>query len=78
MVHRGQRSLRSQQRRSAKRFILDNSFHDRIMAESISTVTHKAVLTYLGKIYEMVPMFLVNVERGEVLVDSRGRGTFQI
>lgn len=72
-----QRSSRSLQRRDAKRFILDTSYHDVIMAESISRVDRHAVLSYLGKIYKMVFPDVADVECGEVLVDSRGRGSLQ-
>jgi hypothetical protein len=47
------------------------------MAETIATVERTTVLGYLGKIYEMVFPDVVDVEKGLVLSDSRGRGVFQ-
>ena len=83
MVHRGNRSLTARQRRDAKKFILGNSFNDIILAEKVCRTEHHVVLVYLKEKYEMVTedceKFLLNLNiiRGEVLVDSRGNGTFQ-
>jgi len=71
------RSLRSKQRRDAKRFISNTSFQDRELAETVAIVNRNAVLTYLGMKYEFVFPDVVNVEKGEVLTDARGRGSFQ-
>ena len=75
---RGNRSVKAKQRRDARKFILENSFNDVILAEKVSRTDHSTVLTYLGTKYDMVfPEVAMSVERGEVLVDSRGNGTFQ-
>ena len=67
MVHK--RSEKAMHKRLARRIISATSFHDRELAETIARVN----LTYTDKIENHV--FTVNVERGEVLHDSRGRGT---
>ena len=73
-----QKQARKEQRRAARKFILLNSFNDVILAEKVSRTDHRTVLTYLGTKYDMVfPEVAMSVERGEVLVDSRGNGTFQ-
>jgi len=77
MNHRGKRSERSKQRRDAKQFIFTTAFQDYEMVETIATVERTTVLGYLGKIYEMVFPDVVDVEKGLVLSDSRGRGVFQ-
>lgn len=73
MVHRGKRSQKS----TAKRFILDTSFHDPNAAETISLVTDAMVIQYLDSEYPTLPPLEVDVVRGEVLIDSRGDGSFQ-
>jgi len=77
MGHRGERSLISKQRRAVRKYVLDTSFRDRNQAESICTVTYEAVLTYLQQQYPFVFPHVANVTRGEVLLDSRGNGSFQ-
>jgi len=78
MVYRGKRSLRAMQKRDAKRYILQNGFQDRIVAETVYITKREVVLEFLGKKYDNVILGIVpNVEIGEVLSDSRGRGSFQ-
>jgi hypothetical protein len=79
---RGTRGKESRQnhnkKRSRKRLILDNSFHDRENEETICLVE----LGYSVRVvpdhypfYEQLSYELT--EKGEILTDSRGRGTFQ-
>lgn len=70
---RGKRSPES----TARRYILDKSFHDPIMAETISRVTDTMIIAHLDSLYPGSPPVDVDVVRGEVLLDSRGRGSFQ-
>lgn len=73
-----QRSVQSRQKRDARRFILDTSFHDRELAETVSRVSARRIIDKLKITYEEVHLsVVVDVVRGEVLIDSRGRGTFQ-
>jgi len=73
MAHRGKRSQKS----LAKRFILDTSFHDREKAESICIVTIPQIVEELQRTYPYVHMDAVQFQKGEVIVDSRGEGSFQ-
>ena len=57
-------------RKVAKRLMLTLSFRDRRLSETVNLVTRRDLLSELGQ----VPF---DVVRGEVLVDSRGRGSFQ-
>jgi len=61
----------------AKRYILDTSFHDPEMAETISLCNKSAVVKFLEKIYPNKPPPHIDILKGEVLIDSRGRGSFQ-
>ena len=54
----------------AKRLLLTMSFRDRRLSETVNVLNASDVLTEVGS----VPF---DVVKGEVLVDSRGRGSFQ-
>ena len=73
MAHRGKRSQQSE----ARRYILDKSFHDPIMAETISKVDDSMLVKFLDGLYPDEPPLKLEVLRGEVLIDARGRGSFQ-
>ena len=51
------------------------SYNDRILCETVSKVSRTDVLAFLNEAIQIsdVP----DVVKGEVLVDSRGRGSFQ-
>jgi len=70
---RGKRSQKS----TAKRFILDTSFHDKNNAETISLVTKSMIVQHLDELYPDMPPPRIDMVRGEVLIDSRGEGSFQ-
>ena len=58
-----------------QKIIFHDSFHDKKLAEIISRSTR---LEVLGQLKEPVEVHLVpDVEKGEVLVDLRGEGSFQ-
>ena len=56
---------------------MNTAFHDILLAESVSRVTYDHVIEYLGQKFEYVIPSAAMVERGEVLLDSRGRGSYQ-
>ena len=68
MVH--QRSPEAEIRRLAKRLMLSLSFRDHRLSETVNVLSARDVLGEVGS----VPF---DVVKGEVLVDSRGRGSFQ-
>ena len=73
MVHK--RSKDSLQRRQIRTLIFASCYQDLIRCESVCRVSRTEVLGSLTGIVEVsnVP----DVEKGEVLVDSRGQGSFQ-
>ena len=79
MPHRGKRSKLSQERRDKYKLLLACSFHDRERAETISTVTMTIPTVkheyFCGRDYCYIDP--VEFQRGEVLVDSVGRGSCQ-
>lgn len=72
-MHR--RSRERGQLRQVRRIIFSSSFHDRVRDETVCRTTRTDVLALLNEPIEvgLVP----ELEKGEVLVDSRGCGTFQ-
>jgi hypothetical protein len=77
MTHRGQRSPKGLQRQAARLFVITHSRKDRINAESVNIVTRDQIIEELGKQFGEVILDAVKFERGEVLADSRGRGSLQ-
>ena len=72
-MHR--RSELQRQKRSIRKTIFTSSFRDKILHETVCRLSRDEVL---GLLCEPVQVSLVpDVEKGEVLIDLRGRGTFQ-
>ena len=72
-------SLRREQRRDARTFISNMAFHDFERGETVCLVDYDAVYSFLGMKYPFVlPSVKEEIERGEVLTDTRGTGTWQI
>jgi hypothetical protein len=70
------RSQLSLQKRFIRGIIFSHAYYDRLKGEVVSTLSRRDVLGLLnfdGFSISLVP----DVERGEVLVDSRGGGSFQ-
>ena len=61
--------------RQVRRIVLSRSFHDLVRHETVCRMTRTDVLAQLK---EPVQIDIVpELERGEILVDSRGLGSFQ-
>lgn len=69
------KSKESLMRRQVQRLIHSNSFHDRLRCETVSKLSRIELLALLNHPVQLdqVP----EVEKGEVLVDSRGEGSLQ-
>ena len=61
----------------AKRIVAQHAFSDMKQAETINRLTPSVILEKLKVFYEGVQVSVVEFELGEVLTDSRGRGSFQ-
>ena len=70
---RGKRSPESE----ARRYLLDTSRYLKNTAETVSLATQSMLIAYLDQLYPDMPPPEINVVRGEVLIDSRGEGSFQ-
>jgi hypothetical protein len=69
------RNSKKLQERQIRGIIIRNSFYDRNLCEMVSRMTRLDVMAQLN---EPIEVHLVpDVEKGEVLIDSRGRGTLQ-
>ena len=62
--------------RKIRGIIYSNSFNDKILCETVSRISRRGILELLHE-SELRISDVPDVEKGEVLVDSRGRGTFQ-
>jgi hypothetical protein len=74
MVHK--RGLNKLQRRIIRNIIFKNAYIDKYRGEIVSRVSRLDVLSLLnceGLKVSLIP----DIERGEVLVDSRGKGSLQ-
>jgi hypothetical protein len=78
MQHRGQRSLFRQQQSHAKRFIQNTCRHDQIRAEQICMLTQEQVEKVVQLKFDVLMPGAVDCEPGQVTVDSRGTGSFQL
>jgi hypothetical protein len=74
MVH--ERSKISLERRRLRRLIFAHSYQDKIRAETVSLISRVDVLNLA--LYVCDVSLVPDVVRGEVLVDSRGTGSFQV
>jgi hypothetical protein len=69
------RNAKELQTRKIRGIILRKSFYDRNLCEVISKMTRLDVMAQLN---EPIEVHLVpDIEKGEVLLDSRGRGSLQ-
>jgi len=78
--HRGKRSELAQQRRDAKHLLLTYAYFDHEKAETVAMMpaqfyNEETVIKPYGQ--EFHYFVEAEIERGDVLVDSRGRGSFQ-
>jgi hypothetical protein len=78
MQHRGRRSEFNAQRRFAKALVSNSARHDRVQAEQICMLDRAEVLDALSQKFGPVAVGSFSFERGEVIVDSRGRGSLQL
>lgn len=69
------RSSKKSQVKRIRGIIFHGSFYDRKISEIVSRITR---LEVLGQLNEPIEVHLVpDVEKGEVLLDLRGRGSLQ-
>jgi hypothetical protein len=75
MHRKNAKKLMDRQVRRIRGIILNGSFYDRKIGETVSRTTRLEVMEQL---HEPIEVHLIpDVEKGEVLVDSRGQGSFQ-
>lgn len=73
-----QRSPRGKLKQAIRKFIFSTSFQDHILAETVCRVNREELLGYASTFsMEVTVSDIPNVEKGEVLLDNRARGTFQ-
>jgi len=78
LTKRGRRSVKSLQRRLAKKIVFRQAYHDQEIKEIINRTTPEWIMQVLNQVYGYVEVGAIpELEQGEVLVDSRGKGSFQ-
>lgn len=67
------------QRREARRIVQRSAFQDRQMSETINKLTPEQLASELALVFPdgITYNFVARYERGEILADSRGRGSIQ-
>jgi hypothetical protein len=75
MVHKS--SVEAEQRRFARKALQRNAYQDRIVCETVNLLTNDELSDLLRANFEFVLPSVKDVDRGEVLADSLGRGTLQ-
>ncbi|MEM2370702.1 MAG: hypothetical protein QXO15_01030 [Nitrososphaerota archaeon] len=77
MTHK--RSFKAEQRRAAKKYIRLMAYEDRVKCESVNRLSVSEVITYIAKEFggRVHLGAIPRVEVGEVIIDSRGGGSFQ-
>ena len=67
------------QRREARRIVQKFAFNDFIVSESINRLTPEQIENYVNAVLPegVIYHFATSFERGEVITDSRGRGSIQ-
>lgn len=76
MVHK--HSEAADQKRLARKIVLKDAFIDPLKQETVNIMAPEQVSALLSQTFEYVlPEAASHVERGEVLLDSRGQGSFQ-
>jgi hypothetical protein len=69
------RNANKLQERKIRGIIQRGSFHDKRLGETVSKITR---LDVIGQLKEPVEVHRVpDIEKGEVLLDSQGKGSFQ-
>ena len=72
---RHKRSEESELKRQIRRLILSHGFQDHKRAETVNVLSTSEILSALAGPVQLSQ--IPQVEKGEVLVDSRGQGSFQ-
>lgn len=73
------RSFEAKQRRAARKLIFTMAYRDRFGAETVNRLNMREIMDYISAMFNgRVHLGAIpRVEQGEVLSDSRGRGSFQ-
>jgi hypothetical protein len=77
VLGRHRRSPEALLRRKLRHYILSRSFRDREKSESVCLLTRDDLLAFAGSAGSGSISDVPDVEKGEILLDSRGQGSFQ-
>jgi hypothetical protein len=71
------RQQRREQQTCAKRFVSNLGYHDNIRSEAVNRLEPEQILQHLKSVFDGVCVDVGYFVRGEVIADSRGKGTLQ-
>jgi len=71
------RSKAAEQRRHARHLVLDESYRDPIVAETVNFLDREQIANCLNARFGYVEQSAVQFTRGEIIADSRGEGSLQ-
>lgn len=69
--------LRRDQRRNAKQYVCAQAFHDNIRSEAVNRLEPEQIREHLEATYSEIYVDAYQFTRGEVIADSKGKGTLQ-
>lgn len=78
MQHRGRRSAFNEQRRFVKRLVANTARNDRVRGEAVCILDKGQIVDALKQSFSSVIVGTACFEKGEIVVDSRGKGSLQI
>lgn len=74
------RNLKYRQKRFAKKYIFSHAYHDRNVAETVNRISSTRLQSELRDVFQGQPILIDYADdlvKGEILADSRGKGSFQ-
>jgi hypothetical protein len=72
-----QREMKYAQRRAYTKLVFDTAHQDYLQGETVDLCSRDRAYEFLGQQFPMVLPGIIECDPGDVLVDSRGSGTFQ-
>jgi len=76
--HRGHRSELNEQRRFVKHLVLESSRRDTVKAEMVCLLDNPQAVRAVEEKFGSAIVGAASFEKGEVVVDSRGKGSLQL
>lgn len=76
--HRGRHSESNRQRRFVKQLVVETARHDRVRAEKMCMLNDDQTTDALKERFDCVVVSADSFDKGEVVMDSRGKSSLQL